>query len=102
MPQVIAHVCAAQDLMREQVRRAATIIRLPTPLHIIATANMTPSFRAIDGIVRPVHFYAMAMSEFAGQQTLRSRLPGRFRSILVNVQDFVVNVERWLRKRKTR
>jgi hypothetical protein len=65
MPQVIADVCAAQDLVREQVRRAATIIRLATPLHIVATANMTPSFRAIDGIVRPVRFYTMALSEFA-------------------------------------
>jgi hypothetical protein len=98
MPEVIPDVYEAQDRMRDQVRQATTIICLATQLHTIATGNMTPSYRVIGGRIRPVYFYMVDMSEFAVSK-LSDRGSLTARSILTNVQDFVVNVERGLRNR---
>jgi lysine-ketoglutarate reductase/saccharopine dehydrogenase-like protein (TIGR00300 family) len=99
LPEVIADVYAAQDRMRALTRRATTIITLATQLHAIATGNMSPSYTfTADGIVRPVYFYSVDMSEFAVSK-LANRGSLTARSILTNVQDFVVTVERGLRKR---
>jgi hypothetical protein len=51
-----------------------------------------------NGLVRPVYFYTVDMSEFAVNK-LANRGSLTARSILTNVQDFVVTVERGLRKR---
>jgi lysine-ketoglutarate reductase/saccharopine dehydrogenase-like protein (TIGR00300 family) len=99
LPEVIADVYAAQDRMRELIRRATTVIALATQLHAIATGNMTPSYRVLpDGTVRPVYFYSVDMSEFAIDK-LANRGSLTARSILTNVQDFVVTAERGLRRR---
>lgn len=99
MPEVIADVYRAQDEMRNQVRRATTILCLATQLHTIATGNMAPSYQVLGpGRVRPVYFYTVDMSEFAVSK-LADRGSLTARSILTNVQDFVVTVERGLRKR---
>jgi lysine-ketoglutarate reductase/saccharopine dehydrogenase-like protein (TIGR00300 family) len=99
MPGVLADVYHAQDEMRALTRRATTVISLATQLHAIATGNMTPSYKVVKPEqVRPVYFYTVDMSEFAvSKLTDRGSLTAR--SILTNVQDFVVNVERSLRKR---
>jgi len=99
LPEVIADVYAAQDAMRELARRATTVIALATQLHAIATGNMVPSYTVMEqDRVRPVYFYTVDMSEFAANKlTNRGSLTAR--SILTNVQDFVVTVERVLRKR---
>ncbi|SHE96664.1 TIGR00300 family protein [Desulfacinum infernum DSM 9756] len=100
LPGVIADAYEAQDRMRDQVRRATTIVALATQLHAIATGNMAPSYRVLeDGTVRPVFFYTVDMSEFAVQK-LANRGSLTARSILTNVQDFVVTVERGLRRRE--
>lgn len=65
LPIVIGDVYKAQDEMRKYVSKATTVICLATQLHSIATGNMTPSYRVIDGNVRPVHFYSVDISEFA-------------------------------------
>ncbi len=99
MPGVTADVYRAQDEMRSLARQATTVISLATQLHSIATGNMTPSYRVIDDdLVRPVYFYTVDMSEFAVSK-LSDRGSLTARSILTNVQDFVVTVERGLRKR---
>ncbi len=96
LPEVIADVYAAQDAMRAHVRRATTVVALATALHTIATGNMTPSYQAgPGGVLRPVHFFIADISEFAaGKLADRGSLTSR--SILTNVQDFVVNVHRAL------
>jgi hypothetical protein len=100
LPEVVADVYAAQDRMRAVVRRATTIVALATQLHAIATGNMAPSYRVLeDGRVRPVFFYTVDMSEFAVQK-LANRGSLTARSLLTNVQDFVVTVERGLRRRE--
>jgi hypothetical protein len=60
---------------------------------------MVPSYKVEkDDRVRPVYFYTVDMSEFAINK-LANRGSLSARSVLTNVQDFVVTVERGLRKR---
>lgn len=99
LPEVIADTYAAQDSMRVLARRATTVIALATQLHAIATGNMVPSYVVTEnGSVRPVYFYSVDMSEFAVSK-LANRGSLTVRSILTNVQDFMVTVERGLRRR---
>ena len=92
LPEIYADVYAAQNAMREQVRRATTVICMATTLHSIATGNMTPSFRVLeDGTVRQVYMYSVDISEFAVNK-LGDRGSLSAKSILTNAQDFVVNV----------
>lgn len=93
LPDVIANVYEAQSAMRDIIKQATTVITLATQLHAIATGNMTPCYTIKDGIVRPVNFYTVDISEFAvGKLHDRGSLSAR--SIVTNVQDFLVNVER--------
>ena len=99
IPEVIGDAYKAQDNMRAIARRATTVIALATQLHAIATGNMVPSYQVLsDNHVRPVYFYTVDMSEFAVNK-LANRGTLTARSILTNVQDFVVTVERGLNKR---
>ncbi|NLI33060.1 MAG: hypothetical protein GX422_09840 [Deltaproteobacteria bacterium] len=99
LPEVIADAYAAQDAMRRLACRATTVIAMATQLHSIATGNLLASYRVMtDGTVRPVYFYSVDMSEFAGHK-LANRGSLTARSILTNVQDFVVTLERGLKKR---
>ena len=85
-----------QDAMRECIRKATTVICMATTLHSIATGNMTPSFRVMpDGTVRQVYFYSVDVSEFAVNK-LGDRGSLSAKSIVTNVQDFVVNVSKGL------
>lgn len=98
LPEVIADVCKAQDRMRDLAQKATTVIALATQLHAIATGNMVPCYHVEPGgRVRPVYFYVVDMSEFAVSK-LADRGSLTVRSILTNVQDFVVTVERGLRR----
>jgi len=99
MPEVIGDVYRAQDEMRALTRRATTVIALATQLHTIATGNLLPSYTVKEGRVRPVYFYMVDMSEYAVSK-LSDRGSLTVHSILTNVQDFVVTVERGLRERQ--
>lgn len=99
LPEVEADAYAAQDRMRAIARQATTVIALATQLHTIAVGNMVPSYTLTPARdVRPVYFYTVDMSEFAINK-LANRGSLTARSILTNVQDFVVTVERGLRRR---
>ena len=93
LPGVIADVYAAQDAMRTEIRKATTVLGLATQLHSIATGNMTPSYRMADGALRPVYIYSVDVSEFAVNK-LRDRGTLEVTSIVTNIQDFLVNLER--------
>ena len=99
MPGVIGDVYRAQDEMRALTRRATTVIALATQLHAIAAGNLLPSYTLKDDRIRPVYFYMVDMSEYAVSK-LSDRGSLTARSILTNVQDFVVTVERGLRERR--
>ena len=94
---MIANAYEAQDRMRSHARKATTVIALATQLHAIATGNMTPSYQVTEEGVRPVYFFCVDMSEFAVNK-LADRGSLTARSILTNVQDFVVTLERGLAK----
>jgi len=96
LPEVYADVYEGQSAMRECVKKATTVICMATTLHSIATGNMTPSFRVMpDGTIRQVYFYSVDISEFAVNK-LGDRGSLSAKSIVTNVQDFVVNVSKGL------
>lgn len=93
LPEVYGNVYEGQDAMRKQVKRATTVICMASTLHTVATGNMTPSYRVVNGEVRPVYFYSVDISEFAVNK-LRDRGSLSVRTIVTNVQDFIVNVSK--------
>lgn len=96
LPEVYADVYQGQDAMRAQLRDATAVICLATTLHSIAVGNMTPSFRVIAGNVRPVYFYSVDVSEFSLGK-LRDRGSLTCKTLVSNVQDFIVTIERGTR-----
>lgn len=93
LPEVYADVYAAQDAMRALIRKATTVICMATALHTIATGNMTPAYRVVDGVVRPLYFYSVDVSEFPLNK-LHDRGSLSAKTIVANVQDFIVNVRK--------
>lgn len=93
LPGVISDVYEAQNAMRAHTKKATTVLGLATQLHSIATGNMTPSYQVVNGTVRPVYIYSIDVSEFAVNK-LRDRGTLEVTSIVTNIQDFLVNIER--------
>jgi lysine-ketoglutarate reductase/saccharopine dehydrogenase-like protein (TIGR00300 family) len=93
LPDVIADVYSAQNEMRKHTKKATMVLGLATQLHSIATGNMTPSYQVINDEVRPVYIYSVDVSEFAVNK-LRDRGTLEVTSIVTNIQDFLVNLER--------
>lgn len=97
LPEVYADVYKGQDATRALVRRATTVICIATQLHTIAVGNMTPSYRVVGGVVRPLFIYTVDISEFAVNK-LRDRGSLSVTSFIANAQDFLVNVARGLER----
>lgn len=96
LPCVYGDVYEAQDAMRRELKSATTVISMATMLHTIAAGNMTPSYRVMpDGTVRQIYFYCVDISEFVVNK-LADRGSLSARSIVTNVQDFVVNLQKGL------
>lgn len=92
LPPVYGDVYAAQDAMRNQLRKATTVIGMATMLHTIAAGNMTPSYRVLpDGTVRQVYFYCVDAAEFTVNK-LADRGSLSARGIVSNVQDFITRL----------
>jgi lysine-ketoglutarate reductase/saccharopine dehydrogenase-like protein (TIGR00300 family) len=100
LPEVISDAYEAQSAMREQVKKATTVISLATMLHTIATGNMTPSFRMMkDKTIRPLYFYTVDSDEFVVNKLLdRGSLAAT--TIVTNVQDFITIIARGLKSDK--
>lgn len=92
LPPVLANVYKAQDEMRNHIRKATTLICLATQLHTIAAGNMTPSYTEREGAIRPVYIYSIDIAEFAVNK-LRDRGSLEVKTIVTNVQDFLVNLK---------
>jgi len=95
LPETIASAYDSQDAMRAQTRKATTLIALAPQLHAIAAGNMTPSYQVVEGRVRPAYIYVVDVSEFAVNK-LRDRGTLEVKSIVTNVQDFLVHLSRRL------
>ena len=96
LPEVFGDVYTAQDRMRDQIRGATTVMCMATMLHSIAVGTMTPSYRVLpDGTVRQVYFYCVDISEFVANK-LCDRGSLTSKSIVTNVQDFIVTLRNGL------
>ena len=93
LPEVIADAYQGQSAMRDMLRDATTVVCLATQLHSIAAGNMIPSFRVVDGTVRPVYFYAVDISEFVTNK-LHDRGSLGAVTMNTNVQDFVTKLNK--------
>ena len=92
LPGVLYDAYEGQEAMRAQLSRATTVIAMATALHTIAAGNITPTFRVLpDGIVRPVYFYIVDISEFTANK-LADRGSLSAKSIITNAQDFIVHL----------
>jgi len=91
LPEVIHSAYDSQLAMRNIVRKATTVICLATQLHTIATGNMTPCYRVVNGEVRPLFIYSIDLSEFATNK-LSDRGSLSAIGMVTNVQDFIVNI----------
>jgi len=91
LPEVIHSAYEGQAAMRDVVRKATTLICMATQLHTIATGNMTPCFRVVNGAIRPLYIYCVDISEFATNK-LSDRGSLSAIAMVTNVQDFVVHV----------
>ena len=58
-----------------------------------------PSYRVVDGQVRPLYFYSVDISEFAVNK-LRDRGSLSVKTIVTNVQDFIVHVRKASARRR--
>ena len=96
IPEVYGDVYKGAAAMREEVKKATTVICLATMLHTIATGNMTPSFRVLpDGTIRPLYLYTVDADEFVVNKLLdRGSLSAK--TIVTNVQDFIRTVAKGL------
>ena len=96
MPDVIRDVYEGQDAMRVHLSKATTVISMATTLHTIAAGNITPMYRVMENDqIRPVYFYNVDVSEFAANK-LSDRGSLSAKSIITNVQDFVVQLSKGL------
>ncbi len=95
LPETIPDVYQAQHRMRCVLENATMVIGLATQLHTIATGNMTPSYTISEGRIRQVNFYTVDIAEFAVNK-LRDRGSLSVTSIVTNVQDFLVHIEKGL------
>ena len=95
LPEVVANAYEAQNAMRQHAKKATTVICLATQLHSIAAGNMTPAYQAEDDRIRPVFIYSVDVSEFAVNK-LKDRGTLEVTSIVTNIQDFLVHIQRGL------
>ncbi|APH16795.1 amidinotransferase family protein [Clostridium sporogenes] len=94
LPPVCHNVTCGLDAMKEQAQKATVIICLATVLHSVATANLASSYKVVDGSVRPVYVYSIDIAEYAVNQVATAREHVGVKTIVTNVQDFVVNVQK--------
>jgi len=94
LPSVYHDVSCGLDAMKEVTDKATVIICLATILHSVATANLTSSYRSDHGKVRPVYFYSVDIAEYAVNQVSVAREHVGIKTIVTNVQDFVVKLKK--------
>lgn len=94
LPPVYHNVTCGLDAMKEETDKATVIICLATVLHSVAAANLASSYRVVDGKVRPIYFYAVDIAEYAVNQVSVCREYVGVKTIVTNVQDFVVNLQK--------
>lgn len=97
LPEVTGNVYTSLDNARKITNQADLIICLATTLHSASTAELASSYKVDeDGDVHPVFLYSVDITENAVRKVTSARDHVAVRSLVTNVQDFVVNLEREL------
>ncbi|MDO5717129.1 MAG: hypothetical protein Q4Q17_04945 [Tissierellia bacterium] len=91
LPDTVNDVYEAQDKMRAHTRKTGMLICLSTVLHTIASGNMTPSYNAFDGNIRPVYIYSIDFQEFSVNK-LSDRGTLEVKTLVTNIHDFVSHI----------
>ncbi len=99
LPEVYHNMSQGLKAMKEQTDKATLIICLATMLHSVSTAELASSYRIRkDGTVTPVFMYTIDVTENVVNKVAQAREHIAIRTLVTNVQDFVVNVQRALLK----
>ncbi|MBD3949703.1 hypothetical protein I4Q36_01600 [Tuanshanicoccus lijuaniae] len=94
LPEVTAHVYDSLTNAREELTKATLVVCLATTLHSASSAEISSSYRVDDeGNVLPVFFYTVDVTENAVRKVSAARENVAVRTLVTNVQDFVVNLE---------
>ncbi|SHJ40413.1 Uncharacterized conserved protein, contains Saccharopine dehydrogenase N-terminal (SDHN) domain [Hathewaya proteolytica DSM 3090] len=97
LPEVYHCVSQGLDAVKEQTDKATLIICLATMLHSVSTAELASSYRVKDdGTVAPVFMYSIDVTENVVNKVAAARENIAVRTLVTNVQDFVVNVQKAL------
>lgn len=91
LPDTIDDVYQAQNVMRTHTRKTGMLICLSTVLHTIASGNMTPSYNAFQGKIRPVYIYSIDFQEFSVNK-LSDRGTLEVKTLVTNIHDFVSHI----------
>lgn len=94
LPEVTADVYQSLTNARKELEKATLVICLATTLHSASSAEISSSYRVTeDGQVLPVFFYTIDVTENAVRKVTAARENTAVRTLVTNVQDFVVNLE---------
>ncbi len=93
IPGVVSDMNEAQDRIREFTTKATTVVTLATQSGTVAVSSLTPSYKSENGIIRPVYFFTVDISEFM-MNKIRTRDINGANGIVTNIQDCLVNLER--------
>lgn len=97
LPEVTGNVYESLDNVRKQTDKSNLIICLATTLHSASTAETASSYRIDeDGNVVPVFIFTVDVTENAVRKVSAAREGIAVRTLVTNVQDFVVNLEKEL------
>ncbi|MDO5717655.1 MAG: hypothetical protein Q4P34_01605 [Tissierellia bacterium] len=97
LPEVYSDVEDSIMKMKEQLNKATLVICLATMLHSVSAANLCSSYTVREnGMISPVYVYSIDVTENVTRKIAAAREMMAVRSIVTNVQDFVVNCERAL------
>lgn len=97
LPEVTGNVYESLDNVKRQTDEADLIICLATTLHSASTAETASSYKIDEnGKLIPVFLFTVDVTENAVRKVSSARDKIAVRSLVTNVQDFVVNLEKEL------
>ncbi|PIE97675.1 MAG: hypothetical protein CR988_06890 [Treponema sp.] len=97
LPEVYQTATGALEAMKDMTNKATLIICLATLLHSVSTANLASSYRVTETAeVVPVYLYSVDVTENVTHKISAARENIAVKTVVTNVQDFVVNIQKAL------
>jgi lysine-ketoglutarate reductase/saccharopine dehydrogenase-like protein (TIGR00300 family) len=88
LPDTVADIVRAQEIMREHAKRTTMTIMIATALHSIGFGNMLAAYSQTNGNIRPLTTIAVDSSEFVVSK-LKDRGTHQAFGVITNAQDFL-------------